>query len=657
MALSPGPPVGALLPEPLAGAEVLQELTIKDVPTPEELAATLKKWGCDTADWGKGNTKAVDKYWAEIQGEEAGLEIWKTPEGRTLPVRVTHVLRAKVTAPDAYRRGIFLFNTWQQYGDGRQRTRNGLLSEKLTTAEMPLRDHLHEVCQRAVTEEEMQRVVESAFKIGPTSPAPAFDRDYKCPLEVIDEHFVDHTIEVEASKSYPGLTTVYHLYTVDIICSGLPLVDFNTLEFDHPDSSGKRKLKYVHAWVWLQWAKIQRYLFEGSTMKERKTRGSFKSAKDMEAWLRQFDLDLGAWGTGKWKRVADLYAEIENEQTQLEHWGRQDGVPLLMRVVHVIQCKVTSPEVKTQGKFLFQTWHQEEDSRKKLVNRTLATKLSTAELPFDADRFAARAKETVRDKLSYVMDQYVQLDQGRRPSKDELARSSVTFLNALYSDHRYDMESSPSFKELITMYHLYTIEVECAGLPTSDFASLSYARDKTCAMGWRWVTWQQSLDILHQEMQEVERKKGAKAETLSSSAEDIKACLEELDRTGLSEAFRERLAQLSERLKQQETEKANKFELPPPMVAKLEDRSLLDAALLQRQQGVRASGRHLTLLLLKPIRAGEELPENPMLAENGPLATEHPLVEFVESEDPALDGKLCSIFCRPPSLKASPRQT
>ena len=37
----------------------------------------------------------------------------------------------QVTSPDRYQRGIFLFNTWQQYGDGRTRTRNGLLSEKL----------------------------------------------------------------------------------------------------------------------------------------------------------------------------------------------------------------------------------------------------------------------------------------------------------------------------------------------------------------------------------------------------------------------------------------------------------------------------------------------------------------------------------------------
>lgn len=31
---------------------------------------------------------------------------------------------------------------------------------------------------------------------------------------------------------------------------------------------GKRKLKYIHAWVWLEWSTIQRYLFDGSELKD-----------------------------------------------------------------------------------------------------------------------------------------------------------------------------------------------------------------------------------------------------------------------------------------------------------------------------------------------------------------------------------------------------
>ena len=35
---------------------------------------------------------------------------------------------------------------------------------------------------------------------------------------------------------------MYHLYTVDIVCTGLPLTDLNTLEFEHPDKAGYFRL-------------------------------------------------------------------------------------------------------------------------------------------------------------------------------------------------------------------------------------------------------------------------------------------------------------------------------------------------------------------------------------------------------------------------------
>lgn len=44
-------------------------------------------------------------------------------------------------------------------GDGNFRFRNGLLSEKLGTDELPLQDYLMTAGRRAVTEEEMARIV------------------------------------------------------------------------------------------------------------------------------------------------------------------------------------------------------------------------------------------------------------------------------------------------------------------------------------------------------------------------------------------------------------------------------------------------------------------------------------------------------------------
>jgi hypothetical protein len=511
------------LPEPFTGAKVTEAIGLDRIPSSDHLARFLNQRGIDTDEWGKGNTKAVSKFWGELKGDEAGLEVWKKRTGEVCTIRVTHVLRAKVTSPEYYERGIFLFNTWQQYGDGRSRTRNGLLSEKLTISEMPLTNHLHEVCSRAVIEEEMARLVESTTRIGPDSPAPAYDSSYVCPLTVVSEDFVDHTVEIEASKSYPGLTTVYHLYTVDIICSGLPSVDFNTLEFEHDDENHgkKRPLKYIHAWVWLQWCTIQRYLFEGSELKERKSKGSFTSPQELEDWLSHFSINLHEWGSNGWKPVAQLFSEVEKEETQLEHWGRNDGVPLLMRVVHVIQLKVTSSDPSLSGKYLFHVWHQMPDGLYKAVNRPMARKMSIGLLPFDEARFTKAAAQAVQEQLSHLVDINFQLLPGHTPGLAEEHKANVKILSLNFSDHRCDLEDSPSFKDIVTMYHLYTVDVHCEGIPSTDFASVVMQGGKPHAFGWRWVSWPQTTDILHTRAQMLERREAKERRELEEQTKAL----------------------------------------------------------------------------------------------------------------------------------------
>jgi len=532
------------VPAPLKSGTVVETCKREQLPTVDALKKWLLDRGLDTSDWGSGNTKSVKKLWEEIAGDESGLELWRKADGELQPVRVTHVLRAKVCSPDSHKRGVFLLNTWQQYGDGRKRIRNGLLSEKLTISEMPLERNLHAVCARAVTEEEMQRVAESLFRITPTSPAPAYDPSYVCPLEVVDEYFDDHVIEVEASKSYPRLLTLYHLYTVDILCTGLPSVDFNTLEFEHGDANGVRKLKYVHAWVWTEWPEIQRYLFEGSTLKERKTKGSFDSPDALHTFLQNFNLDLAAWGQNGFKPVEELWEELENEESQLEMWGRTDGVPLLMRVLHVLQLKVSTTDPRMRGKFLYQTWAQAEDGLTRSVNRLMSAKLCARDLPFNRQRFVREAKEVVKEDLTYLVDSFFNYNPQSPPCLAELDQQSVEVRSVDLVDHRVDVVDSPTFKGLCTLYHLYTCNVEVVGLPLADFASLEVPvpggtrrssrrpsaqlwpgpaksgglldfDDKPFvrrAMGWSWVTWPQCLDMVHSRTREMEDKLALYAE-------------------------------------------------------------------------------------------------------------------------------------------------
>jgi hypothetical protein len=518
-----------LLPPPFERAKRVQVATLADVPSADALRDFLLSRGVPTDKWGQGNTKDVSKYWKEIKLDEAGLEIWEKPDGSVQTVRVTHVLRAKVCSQSSYEKGCFLFNSWQQYGDGRKRTRNGLLSEKLSISELPLEDHLLDVCRRAVTEEEMQRVEPASLKIVPGCPAPVYDLNYKCPLSVDAVNFVDHTIEVEESKSYPGLVTMYHLYTVDVVCSGLPSTDFNTLEFEHADQNGTRKLKYVHAWVWLGWQQIQRYLFDGSVLKERRVKDSFENEDSLEMWLQQFDLDLEDWGVGTHRSTADLFAELQHEKAQLELWGRQDGVPLLMRVVHVLNLKVISTDPSLAGKLLFNTWSQSSDGSVKSENRLLSAKLSTADLPFNDSVFAASAERAVKDRLSIIVDQFFSLDPTSPPKVGSIPSSDVKVNRVNFIDHRCDLEDSPSYVGLHTMYHLYTIEVECEGLPPTGFSSLDFTLPKNVmSKRWTWCTWQETLDVMHSTLNAVEAKRVAGDRELTEAKQcaiEIKRCL------------------------------------------------------------------------------------------------------------------------------------
>lgn len=598
------------LPEEFRGYECAEVATLKDVPTSDALTQWLSQKGLPTDDWGKNNTKTVSKFWDELKLDESGLELWKKPDGSMQAVRVTHVLRAKVCSPESYKRDVFLFNTWQQFGDGRKRTRNGLLSEKLTISEMPLENHLHEVCERAVTKEEMQRISGSVMKLQSGEAPPAYDADYVCPLNVVEEHFIDHTIEMEESKSYPGLLTMYNLYTVDIMCTGLPKVDFNTLEFDHPEK-GTPKLKYIHAWAWLSWSDIKRYLFEGSVLKEKKKKGSFADAEVLRKWLTQFDYDLSKWTTDS---VNELFNELETEEAQLERWGRYDGVSLLMRVVHVIQIKFSSTDPRHARRILLETGRQSAKGGMRVTNRLPSKKQSTKHLPFDEQRFIDAANEIARTTFKYVSDATYKVSPGQIPNANELDHVEVEVLNARFVEKHIDLQDSPRFHGMHTMYHLYAMVANIDGLPLTSFTSCSFTKDLEgealkfrTLQTWEWASWEQILDMVHTHTTYLENCK-QEAKTVTSRQQSFLAMCSETT-TQLRDIFQryldgthtctdtDNVSVLFTQL-QQATERAQddtgrfaeyiseeqglQHIIPPSMVAKMADSTLAHAALVEK---------------------------------------------------------------------------
>lgn len=520
-----------VLPEQLQGFMKDQALTYSDFKDAQSLARWLARYGIDISLWGVGSNKDVEQLLKELHHQEAGLELWRGNTGEAKPVRVTHVLRAKVCSASSRNRGVFLFNTWQQFAEGRKRTRNALLSEKLTLAEVPLEDHLEEVCQRALNEE-MHRVVEAAFVISPGRPPPIYDAAVLCPIKVEKVHFVDHTTEVENSKSFPGLLTLYHLYTVDIVCSGLPGVDFNTLEYHPPSVDGERKLKYVHAWTWLDWKMIKRYLLEGSELKERKTKGSFEDPRALREWLSDLVPYLDDWGVNGYRSVQDLWEDLEKQQTQLELWGRHDGVPLLVRVLHILQLKANSTDPRLAGRFLLHAWQQDRQGVVRPINRLVSKKLSVSKFPLGEMEFAKEAQEAVTAQFAHIMDVHFQLHPKLKIREEDLSPSGATALSVRFVDHHYDVEESRSYKGMLTMYHVYMVEAEVEGLPAANFTGLDMSKSSApWANGFRWVSWPEVIDILHGRIIALERRnqsRGRRSLELGKSLESARRTLHRL---------------------------------------------------------------------------------------------------------------------------------
>eukprot|EP00439_Symbiodinium_sp_Y106_P028086 s6749_g3.t1 len=315
---------------------------------------------------------------------------------------------------------------------------------------------------------------------------------------------------------------MYHLYTVDIVCTGLPLTDLNTLEFEHPDKDGKRKLKYIHAWVWLEWPQIQRYLFEGSELKETKRKGSFANAGALTTWLSQFDLRMDVVWFGCSAQSYDVVVPFHwNEDSLLELWGRHDGVPMLMRVTHVLQLRVTSPEPSLKGKFLFSTWAELLNGKRRVTHTLPAMK---KDMPYDEEKFRASAAALATGlKIKYLL-----FDPKR--SLRESEPSGVQLHEVHFVEQRHDVEESPSYRGLFTMYHLYCMEAECSGLPISDFASMDLKDGNIYSLkGWSWSSAQRVMDIMRHRSLVIEREQAAAHAKWRDAGQTCLDCVGRLD--------------------------------------------------------------------------------------------------------------------------------
>jgi len=200
--------------------------------------------------------------------------------------------------------------------------------------------------------------------------------------------------------------------------------------------------------------------------------------------------------------------------------------------------KVCSTDPRLAGKFLLQKWAQSKDGQLKYINRLLAQKLSAAQLPFDEVRFTEAAKTAVHEQLSYLADAHFMFDPGTSINRDEQVKSGVIPRRVDFLGHRHEVEESPSFKGMYTMYHLYTMEIVCENLPMADFTSLSYRRSKISegerplVGGWHWTTWEETMDILHARTATLERRDNLRLRGLESTGVTLSSLSAAIQRLG-----------------------------------------------------------------------------------------------------------------------------
>merc|ERR1712196_156966 len=106
----------------------------------------------------------------------------------------------------------------------------------------------------------------------------------------------------------------------------------------------------------------------------------------------------------------------------------------------------------------------------------------------------------------FVESQF-ELDMNDIGSRKRDETSPVQILSVDFQDHACDLEVSKSYLGLLTMYHLYTVEVEASGLPSAEFATVEFNKEgrPKNIFGWRWVSWPQTLDMLHGRVSALER--------------------------------------------------------------------------------------------------------------------------------------------------------
>lgn len=178
----------------------------------------------------------------------------------------------------------------------------------------------------------------------------------------------------------------------------------------------------------------------------------FDNLDQLSAALRADGIQTARWGVGAAKRVADLWQELCEGETELH------GPPLLRVVRGVIRVIVRRDDaILIEAEQIFR------DGRIRPRDTPPADKL----LP--GESYAEAARRCLVEELG-------------------VAPSTVTLIEGSYRCEQATRQS-PSYPGLLSQYVFHTVEAHVASLPSTDFwteEAASNARDAVARHHWIW---------------------------------------------------------------------------------------------------------------------------------------------------------------------------
>jgi hypothetical protein len=181
--------------------------------TTTQLNQWLHQHSIDTTAWGRGSAKTVADLWTEfLQGESTFY-----PEP---PLRHVGVVELQI------RQGIYtLIEASQTLRDGRTRQRGQLPAEKIKQGETPFTTALR------CLGEELQITDRKQLRFAHEAP---------------EQTLTTRQFTAE-SGSYPGLTTLFTIYTLPLEITGLPTTAFATTNA----AASEGDPVAIHHWQWV----------------------------------------------------------------------------------------------------------------------------------------------------------------------------------------------------------------------------------------------------------------------------------------------------------------------------------------------------------------------------------------------------------------------